>query len=184
VGDVDVGLVVVGADPEVEQRIDAVEMKLAQRRHELLLVADAGDALELRGDALGPVALDGGLVHARAVEGSETRHLGVGIGVGNRAFENLVERGLVLVAQRVEPAVARLVAGDVGAVEPLAAREPIEVLAGVGGFVHHPEYLGGQRSGLGRRNGFGIRSLRRRGGRPRVAREGDGQRHDDRDGNA
>ena len=52
-----------------------------------------------------------------------------------RRLEDVAQHGVVALLQLVEPAVARLVAGQRVALDPPAARELIEVGAGVGGLV-------------------------------------------------
>src|SRR5204862_2141328 len=91
-------------------------------------------ALEIRGHRRSPLRLDGRLRHAAGVVVADLAQLRRGPRL-RRVLENVAQDGVVAILQLVEASVARPVGGDGIVLDPPAARELVEVAAGIRGLV-------------------------------------------------
>ena len=121
---------------EHEQRAEPAGLQRCDRDGQRLRIGDPVDHVEQRLHRLDPGLLDRGLVDARAIERAELLEHRIIAGLRARRVEDAVLVLEVLVGDRDEAAHReRLVGGDLGLRDPVAARELIEVFARVGGAI-------------------------------------------------
>ena len=124
-----------------EQLVEAAEtaaLQLADGLQEARDAVHAGRERQLVADRLHAESVDALLVQEAGEEVAELALLGALVGV-LRALDDLAHRRLRLLGEDHERAPARLVGGDLGAVEPLAVHVPEQVVLRAGGGV---EFVG------------------------------------------
>jgi len=142
VGGIVLGVVKAGGDPQSEkvrgmkaaavQGIDIRPEALAQSPRQFVLVADGSDGVELWAERSEAFGLDGGLVHIGVIEVGNFAGIRTSRRVGFGCFfDEPSDTLLAQIEQGVEDSNVATVGGDFGALDPVAVRVVVEIVAGL-----------------------------------------------------